>query len=122
MASARAHRPALKRFDHGEDDRGGEKYCRHLVEPAVPEVRLRIAVVRKVGEQLAAPQVVDDEKCDDPELGVEPAARDAVAEPKPRTEDDGEDRARGHDTPIVLALHYLEPFLARLILRHGVID
>src|SRR5258708_35132800 len=77
----------LERLHHGQNDRGRQKYHRHLVEPAVPEVRLRISVVSKIGKQLTAVQVVGDRQDDDPELGVEPGAREAVAKPQPRAED-----------------------------------
>src|SRR6266699_1760232 len=51
----------LERLHHGQNDRGSQKYYRHLVEPSVPEVGLGIAVARKIGKQLAAVQVIGDQ-------------------------------------------------------------
>src|SRR6266852_434201 len=112
----------LERLHHGQNDRGGQKTCRHLVKPAVPEVRPRISVARKIGKQLAAVQMIGDQQDDDPELGVEPGTREAVAEPQPSAEGEGQQRARRHDAPVELALHDLEPLPARRVLGQGVVD
>src|SRR5207248_11776842 len=81
--SGACRRVRLERLHHGQNDRGDQETYRHLVEPAVPQVRPRISVARKIGKQLAAVQMIGDQKNDDPELGLEPGAREPVAEPQP---------------------------------------
>src|SRR5882672_861331 len=70
----------LERFHHGQNDRGGQKTHRQLVEPAVPEVRLGIALACEIGKQLAAVQVIGDQQDDDPEFGIKPGAHRDVVE------------------------------------------
>src|SRR5258708_6157772 len=112
----------LERLHHGQNDRGREKSYRHLVEPAVPQVRLRVSVARKIGKQPSAVQMIGDQQYDDPELGVEPGTGEAVAEPQPYAEDERQYRAGRHNAPVELAFHDLEPLPARRVLGHGVID
>ena len=111
----------LERLGHRQDDHGDQDQHRELVEPAVPDVAVAVVVVFEVCDQFAAVNMVGDECRDEGELGVQPAAADAVAEPEPGAEDNCQYRARGHDAVEELALHDLEALAADAVVAHGVV-
>jgi len=71
-------------------------------------VAVLVSIVLEVCEQLAQPQVMRDQDCDQRHLGVKPSAGDPIALPEPHAECDGEHGARRHDAEVELALHDLE--------------
>ena len=108
--------------DHEQDDADQDQH-RQLVEPAVPDVAVPVALMPEIQHQLAAPEVVGDQRRDQRELGVQPDARAAEpAEPEPQAEADREHAARRRDAPEELALHDLEALDRRPVLRLRVID
>src|SRR4051812_22452398 len=75
-----------ERFHDDEHHDTDQDQHRRLIEPAIPHVPVRIAAVSKSREEPSAPQVIHDQQRDERELGVQPPAGYAEAEPqrKPR--------------------------------------
>ena len=112
----------LKRFHDHQDDYRKQNQHRKFVEPAIENVTESIAIVLKIVQQFAAIDVIDHEDQHEKKLRVHPTAADAVAEPEPQAEDDGEHRAGRHDAEVEFALHYFETLYAYRVARHSVID
>src|SRR5205814_2974037 len=112
-----------ERLEDNDQHRSEQDQHREFVEPAEPDVALRVTVRREIAQQHAAPQVVGREQRAERHLDVQPARGAAEpAEPQPDPKDEGEHAARGHDAPIELALHELEALARGRVLGHGVVD
>src|SRR5438105_14858007 len=74
----------LERLEDDQQHRAQEHRQRgNLVDPAIEEVAMSIAVVSKVQQQLAEPHMVRYQNRDQRELGIEPAACDSITQPEP---------------------------------------
>src|SRR3989442_2145234 len=114
---------ASERLEDNQEHRGEQHERGELVEPAIPHVCAGIAVGGEVAQQPTAPDVIADQERDQGDLGVQPARGAAEpAEPQPDAEDDGQDRARRHESPVELALHQLEALDRGSVGGHRVID
>jgi hypothetical protein len=63
---------ASERFDHREDHDADEQQCRDLVEDAVPALRVRISIGRKLLDQGEAGAVVTDDHEHEHEFELQP--------------------------------------------------
>src|SRR6185437_6102713 len=89
---------SASRFDHRQHDYGDEEEQGHFVEDPEPAFRVRVAPVAQVTEQLAAPEVIDDERGDQHELHAQPEEVEITRGGcnHREAEDDGERAAHGH--------------------------
>src|SRR6476646_10281489 len=82
--SARITRRAeLKRFDDDKDDDTDQDQGWQLVQPAVENMSMHIAVVSEIKHDFPAVQVLDDQYPNQSDLGKQPAALEPEADPQP---------------------------------------
>src|SRR5438067_10988347 len=108
--------PPSERLHYDEkDDDDEDRQRRNFIEPTVEDVAVPIAVLCEIAQQSAEIDVKGDQQRDQRELRVQPDAGDSVAEPQPQPKDDRQRSAGCHDAAIQLALHRLEPLVAKRI-------
>src|SRR6185503_7352244 len=122
--SGRRRRSApLLGFEDGQQYDRHQNHDRKLVEPAQPDMAAGIAPKAEVEQQLAAPEVISNQQCDQRELGVQPAARALKpAKPEPQPERQCQHAARRGDAPEELALHHLEALERNRVARLRVVN
>ncbi len=109
-------------FDDDQDDDDDQVQERNLVDPAVEHVRAGVRVARRTPSPGARARSGRHQQRHEGQLGVQPPAGEAVAQPQPEARRERKHHAGRHDAAVELALHHLEALAGYGVLGLGVID